>query len=108
GPRVCRAPHPPARSAVRGIQAAQTTLDLQLRGIEIAQARLDFANESLNTSRATDSRDVVEAQNSLLQAQDRYESATANAQIAILQYLRDTGLLRLNPESGVLGMAMQR
>jgi len=97
-----------ARSAVRGIQAAQTTLDLQLRGIEIAQARLDFANESLNTSRATDSRDVVEAQNSLLQAQDRYESATANAQIAILQYLRDTGLLRLNPESGVLGMAMQR
>lgn len=97
-----------ARSAVRGIQSAQTSLDLQRRGIDIAQARLDFANESLNTGRASDSRNVVEAQSSLLLAQDRYENATANAQIAILQYLRDTGLLRLNPESGVLGMAMQR
>jgi outer membrane protein TolC len=96
------------RQAARAIRSAQTTLELSRRGIEIARQRLDFANESLLSGRTTESRNVVEAQNSLLQAQDRYEQARADLQVQVLQYLRDTGQLRLDPASGQLGVAMER
>jgi outer membrane protein TolC len=93
---------------VRGIRAARTTLEIQQRGIDLAQRRLDFANELLVTGRATDSRDVVEAQNDLLNAQDLYARARADLQIQVLQFLRDTGTLRVDPSAGALGLAMQR
>lgn len=95
------------RSSIRGIRSAIVSLELQRKGIEIADQRLEFANESLLLGRTSDSRNVVEAQNSLLQAQDRYDQARANLQVAILSYLRDTGVLRLDPASGELGLAMQ-
>ena len=95
------------RASIRGIRSAIVSLELQRQGIEIAGQRLEFANESLLLGRTTDSRNVVEAQNSLLQAQDRYDQARANLQVAILSYLRDTGVLRLDPESGELGLAMR-
>ncbi len=95
------------RSSIRGIRSAITSVELQRKGIEIADRRLEFANESLLLGRTSDSRNVVEAQNSLLQAQDRYAQARANLQVAILSYLRDTGVLRLDPSSGELGIAMQ-
>jgi outer membrane protein TolC len=95
------------RSSIRGIRSAIVSLELQRKGIEIADQRLEFANESLLLGRTSDSRNVVEAQNSLLQAQDRYDQARANLQVAILSYLRDTGVLRLDPESGELGLAMK-
>lgn len=95
------------RASIRGIRSAIVSLELQRKGIEIAQQRLEFANESLLLGRTSDSRNVVEAQNSLLQAQDRYDQARANLQVAILSYLRDTGVLRLDPESGELGLAMK-
>lgn len=95
------------RARIRGIRSAIVSLELQRQGIEIARQRLEFANESLLLGRTSDSRNVVEAQNSLLQAQDRYDQARANLQVAILSYLRDTGVLRLDPESGELGVAMK-
>jgi outer membrane protein TolC len=91
------------RRAIRSIRAARATVLLQTKGIEIARQRLDNANESLLTGRTTDSRNVVEAQNSLLLAQDRLDQARTNLQIQILQFLRDTGLLRLDPDSNELG-----
>ncbi len=96
------------RDSVRTIRSAQASLQIQRRGIELAQRRLDFANELLVQGRASDSRDVVEAQNSLLQAQDAFERARADLQIQVLQFLRDTGLLRMDPSAGALGMAMDR
>jgi outer membrane protein TolC len=96
------------RSDVRGIRSAQLTLEIQRRGIELAQRRLDFANELLIQGRSTDSRDVTDAQQSLLSAQDAYERARADLQIQILQFLRDTGTLRVDPEAGTLGHAMDR
>lgn len=94
------------RSSIRAIRSAIVTLELQRLGIENAQNRVEYANELLTSGRQTDSRDVVEAQNELLAAQDRYEQARAEVQVAILSYLRDTGVLRLDPESGELGLAM--
>ncbi len=96
------------RDAVRSIRAAEATLEIQLRGIELARRRLDYSNELLVLGRATDSRDVVDAQSSLLSAQDAYEAAKADYQIQILQFLRDTGTLRINPQAGSLGLAMDR
>jgi len=96
------------RSDVRGINSAQITLEIQRRGIELAQRRLDFANELLIQGRSTDSRDVTDAQSSLLSAQDAYEQARADLQIQILQFLRDTGTLRVDPEAGTLGLVFDR
>ncbi len=96
------------RQAARSIRSAQTTLELNRRSIQIARDRLDLANENLLTGRTPDTREVVDAQNSLLLAQDRYEQARADLQVQVLQYLRDTGQLRLDPASGQLGIAMER
>ncbi|MFT3786365.1 MAG: TolC family protein [Tepidisphaeraceae bacterium] len=95
------------RGAARAIRSAQTSLELQRRGIEIARLRLENANVNLLLGKS-DARNVVEAQTSLLTAQDNYERAKADLQIQVLSYLRDTGQLRLDPASGQLGIAMVR
>lgn len=96
------------RASIRAIRSSIVSLELQREGIVIAQQRLEFANESLLLGRTSDSRNVVEAQTALLRAQDSYEQARADLQIAILAYLRDAGVLRLDPSSGELGLAMER
>jgi outer membrane protein TolC len=96
------------RSDVRGIRSAQITVEIQRRGIELAQRRLDFSTELLVQGRSTDSRDVTDAQSSLLSAQDAYEQARADLQIQVLQFLRDTGTLRIDPEAGTFGWALDR
>jgi outer membrane protein TolC len=94
------------RRAQRGVRASELSLRIQMRNIEVALQRLDFANESLLAGRSNDSRNVVEAQNALLNAQDAYDSARADQQIRLLQFLNDTGLLRVDPDAGSLGSAM--
>jgi len=96
------------REAVRNIRSAQATLQIQQRAVELAQRRLEFSTESLVQGRATDSREVVEAQQSLLSAQDQFDRARAELQIQVLTFLRDTGILRVDPAAGALGMAMNR
>ena len=96
------------RMSIRGIRSAITSLELQRQGIEIARKRLESANEFLLSGRTSDSRNVVEAQTSLLTAQDRFDQARADLQVAILSYLRDAGVLRLDPSTGELGQAMTR
>jgi outer membrane protein TolC len=96
------------RDAVRNIRSAQATLQIQQRAVDLAQRRLEYSNELLVQGRATDSRDVVEAQQSLLQAQDQFDRARAELQIQVLNFLRDTGILRVDPDAGALGMALNR
>jgi outer membrane protein TolC len=96
------------RSAERSIRSALYSVQIQQAGIELARQRLDFANESLLLGRVSNSREVVEAQSSLLNAQDRFDQARADLQIQMLQYLRDTGTLRVDPDAGILGLAMMR
>ena len=55
-----------------------------------------------------DSRDVTDAQSSLLSAQDAYDRAKANLQVQILTFLRQIGTLRVDPAVGTLGKAMDR
>lgn len=96
------------RTAERSIRSAKYSVDIQRAGIELARQRLDFANESLLLGRVTNSREVVEAQQSLLNAQDAFDRARARLTIQMLQFLRDTGTLRVDPNAGALGLAMQR
>ena len=96
------------RDAVRNIRSARATLQIQQRAVELAQRRLEYSNELLVQGRASDSRDVVEAQQSLLQAQDAFERARAELQTQVLNFLRDTGLLRVDPDAGALGLALGR
>lgn len=95
------------RESLRGIRIAQSTVEIQRRNIELARRRLELSNELLRQGRS-DTRDVVEAQDDLLSAQDDYEQAQADLQIQVLQFLRDTGTLRVDPDAGAIGRAMRR
>jgi outer membrane protein TolC len=95
------------RDAVRTIYSAQTSLAIQRRNTDLAQRRLEYSYELLKLG-SVDSRDVVESQQSLLSAQDGYERALSSVQIAVLRYLRSTGTLRIDPDAGTLGFAMDR
>ena len=95
------------RSSVRTIFSAQLGLAIQRRNMDLAQRRLEYSYDLLKLG-AADSRDVVESQQSLLSAEDSYERALSNYQVAVLSYLRSTGTLRVDPEAGTLGIAMDR
>jgi len=94
------------RTAARSVESALFTLDIQRRSIELAQRRLDYSNELLIQGKAQ-ARDVTEAQNALLNAQNSFDRAQADLQIQILRLLRDTGTLRVDPAAGTLGTIMK-
>jgi outer membrane protein TolC len=96
-----------AREAMRLIRSAQISLEIQRKGIELAKFRLDNAYELLRLGRA-DNREVVDAQNALLRAQDAFEDARTSLQIQVLRFLRDTGTLRVDPDAGAIGAALDR
>lgn len=96
-----------SRQAMRLIRSAQISLEIQRKGIELAKFRLDNAYELLRLGRR-DNREVVDAQNALLRAQDAFEDARASLQIQVLRFLRDTGTLRVDPEAGAIGAALDR
>jgi outer membrane protein TolC len=93
------------RDVIRALRLAQTTLDIQRRSVELAQRRLDYSGELLTQGQAS-ARDVTDAQSDLLNAQDNYNQAKAQLQVQILTFLRVTGTLRLQPDSGTLAKTM--
>jgi outer membrane protein TolC len=101
---------------VRSIHSAQQSLRIQEESIALAERRLDLASELLRmgnaggggAKRGGDARDVVEAQTDLLSAQDSYEQARADLQVQVLQFLQDTGTLRVDPDAGLIGRALKR
>ncbi len=95
------------RDGLRSIRASELSVEIARQGIELAQRRLEFSNALLQGGTG-ETRDVVESQTSLLDAQDSYERAKATLQTRILEYMRDTGTLRVDPQAGSLGQAMDR
>ncbi len=99
------------RASERAIRTARLNLEINAGGVKLANARLEYANELLKTSlpgNSLSSRDVVEAQTSLLTAQDAYENARSTLQTQVLRFLLTTGTLRLEPDSGTLAEMMDR
>ena len=97
------------RARARGIRSARSSLLIQEQSIALAERRLDNAQTRLRLGvEGADTREVVEAQADLLDAQDAYENARADLQVRVLEFLRDTGTLRVDPDAGELGWAMFR
>jgi outer membrane protein TolC len=96
------------RAAVRAIRLAQFSVDIQRRAISVAERRLEYAFILLQIGGRINARDVVEAQQSLLTAQDGLDVAQADLQVEVLNFLRRTGTLRVDPEAGLIGRAMDR
>jgi outer membrane protein TolC len=95
------------RSAIRAIRSAQLQLEIARQSIRAAERQIDYAYELLKTGGAA-TRDIVEAQNALLIAQDQYEESNVSLQVQVLQFLKVTGTLRVDPESGSIGKSMER
>ncbi|HEY7118189.1 MAG TPA: TolC family protein, partial [Tepidisphaeraceae bacterium] len=96
------------RESLRLIQESQLTLQIQRQGITLAEKRRENAYELLRSGKSTSTRDLVEAEQSLLRARDAFESARATLQINVLRFLRNNGTLRIDPAAGAIGQAMDR
>ncbi len=83
------------RSAVRDIDRARFTLEIQERSVLVGQQRVDSIEAA--PDRAT-TRDATDASNALARARDRRDSAARDLQVAILRYLLETGQLRVDPD----------
>jgi outer membrane protein TolC len=94
------------RNSLRQIHTAQFNLQIQQRGTELAERRLEYSTELLRLGQVSSSRDLVEAQSSLLSAQDAYEQAKSALQVNVLQFLQTTGTLRVDPRAGTLGRVL--
>ena len=95
------------RSAVRNIDRALFSRELQEENLRVSRLRL--ASIDAAPDRA-DARDRTESATALLAAQDAYLDARRDLQIAILRYLLDSGQLRLEPDGTIRplnGMELQ-
>ncbi len=83
-----------ARHAVREIDRARNALVLLQKAVEINQLR----SEELDLRGGeVDPQDKLDAENELLQARNSYEDSLRDLRISILEYLLQTGQLRVSP-----------
>ena len=86
-----------ARDALRVVRSSEISLEIQRRGHRTRPAPTGERKRAAALGKR-DNRDVVDAQQALLRAQDAYEQAKATLQIQVLTFLRSTGILRVDPE----------
>lgn len=89
------------RRALRQIEQAQVTLQIQQMGMELSENRRAYAEFAFREGLLSN-RDVVEAENDLLNARNAYAAAQAGLRVAILDFRRDTGTLRTDDEGNFL------
>jgi outer membrane protein len=83
------------RDAVRDIRQSRYNLELQERNVELARRRTQgvrLREQSLGP------REVIEAQEDLLEALDRRDQAASDLRQSVLQYLLQTGQMRVGPD----------
>lgn len=83
------------RRAIRRIDQARSTLDIQEENIKINELRADMARFKFELGEIPSNRDVVEAESDLRNARDDYAVALSDYRRAILEFLRDTETLRI-------------
>lgn len=84
-----------ARRAVREIDRARNALLLLQKAVEINELR----NEELELKAdETDPQEKLDAENELLQSRNDFEDALRDLRIAILEYLLQTGQIRVGPD----------
>jgi outer membrane protein TolC len=85
------------REAYRNLEQAAESYQIQKSSLELAQMRVDSTSLLLEAGRLT-TRDLLEAQDSLLQAQNNLTAALVDHAIAKLSFFRDIGVLQVRPD----------
>jgi outer membrane protein TolC len=94
------------RTSLRQIHTADLNIQIQRQAVDLAERRLEYSTLLLQLGQLSSNRDLVDAQTSLLSAQDAYEQAKSDLQVNVLQFLRNTGTLRVDPSAGTLGRVL--
>lgn len=87
------------RNRLRDLGSTRESLQIQARAVEVAQQRVSSANMLLEAGRVQ-IRDILEAQEALLAAQNALTAAVINYRITELELQRDMGLLKVD-ETGL-------
>jgi outer membrane protein TolC len=87
------------RAALRSLAAARESFDIQTGAVILAERRVESAALNLEAGRAS-TRDLLEAQESRVQAENAATRALTDYTLARLAFFRDLGLLRVD-EDGV-------
>lgn len=82
------------RNDLRTLLQTRESIQIQAKSVDVAQKRVDSTNLFLKAGRAQ-IRDVLEAQDSLLSAQNSLTSAVVSYRITELQLQRDMGVLNV-------------
>lgn len=85
------------RRAMRQVELARETLDIERRNRDLAIVRRRAAQIEFEFGKI-DNRDLVEAQNALLDAMNGLAQAQAGWRLAVLQFRVDTGTLRVDDD----------
>ncbi len=85
------------RQAYRDLAEAAIRYDIQVRSLKLAETRVKSTSLLLQAGRAT-TRDLLESQDSLLEAQINVTAALVDHTIAKLSFFRDTGILQVRPD----------
>jgi outer membrane protein TolC len=87
------------RNTLRDLLEARENMYIQAKAVSVAEKRVKSVNMFLEAGRAQ-IRDLLEAQDSLLSAQNSLTASVVNYRIAELAIQRDTGVLEVN-ETGL-------
>lgn len=82
------------RNDLRTLLEARESIQIQAKSVEVADKRVKSTDEFFKLGRAQ-IRDVLEAQDSLLQAKNSFTSAVISYRLAELTLQRDMGLLKV-------------
>jgi outer membrane protein TolC len=83
------------RNELRGLLAARESLRIQAKAVFVAEKRVKSVNLFLEAGRA-EIRDLLEAQDALLSAQNSLTAAVVSYRVAELELQRDMGLLKID------------
>jgi outer membrane protein TolC len=85
------------RKAYRDLEQAAESYHIQKNSLDLAQKRVESTTLLLEAGRLT-TRDVLESQDALLQAQNSLTAALVDHAIAKLSFFRDIGVLQVRPD----------
>ena len=83
------------RTRLGDLLTSRESIVIQTRAVQLAQKRVNMTKLFLEAGRAQ-IRDLLEAESSLLSAQNSLTSAVANYRIAELELQRDMGVLKVD------------
>lgn len=85
------------RQAYRQLKEAQERYETQKKSLELAEKRVENMPLLWETRRAS-TRDMLESQDALLQAENNLTGALVDYTIAKLDFFRDVGILQVRPD----------